>query len=142
MPREQKARQKAGHRKAAHRKAARSDTRFKPGVTPPGARPWKPGESGNPEGSSRGRRLTTLLLGKLKTAFPGDTKGRLTQTLVVEALLRAGILGNVPALKLIFDRVDGPVLGDEGTLPLDDAGVVRVRMTSTRLAELLARRRG
>lgn len=132
--REQKGRQKA---------VRGSDGRFVPGETPEGARPWAPGQSGNPSGSSKARRLTTALLAHLDKPFPRDPGKRKTEELVVQALLRAGVLGNVPALKMIFDRIDGPLAGDEGELPplAPEADVVRLRVSAARLREVLARHR-
>jgi len=77
------------------------------GVTPPGS--WaKEGVPPNPGGYSRKLRLATLLRRKLMQASEPGTEKTLAEELV-ESVIREGIRGNMEAVKLIFDRLEGKV---------------------------------
>lgn len=65
-------------------------------------RPWKPGQSGNPSGYSKQRRVTDEILRMLD-----DGKGidkALAQTMVKQALK-----GNARFMSMLLNRVEGPV---------------------------------
>lgn len=68
---------------------------------PENLRPWKPSESGNPQGHSQGRRLTDAL--KQKLAEPGR------ESLLAEAWYGAALSGSYPHLREILDRTEGKV---------------------------------
>jgi hypothetical protein len=68
---------------------------------PENLRPWKPSESGNPQGHSQGRRLTDAL--KRKLAEPGR------ESLLAEAWYDAALSGSYPHLREILDRTEGKV---------------------------------
>jgi len=70
---------------------------------------WRPGHSGNPRGRPRrGESLAEHLrrvLAETVEVEGGDRKTR--ARLVAEALVAKAIEGNVPACRLIFERVEG-----------------------------------
>jgi hypothetical protein len=76
-----------------------------------GLRPWKPGQSGNPNGRPRRKPLTEELERLLDEIDPTDKKHRRTfRKRIVEALAFQVIKkGNVAAFTEIADRVEGKV---------------------------------
>lgn len=64
-------------------------------------KPWQPGQSGNPSGYSKDRRMTTQLLKQL------EADGELDD--VVTALIREAKKGSFQHIREIFDRLDGKV---------------------------------
>ncbi len=67
-------------------------------------KPFQPGRSGNPKGRPPGRRLVTELRDQLdQTIENGETQG----ALIVRKLVDLAIGGDLAAIKLIFDRIDG-----------------------------------
>lgn len=64
-------------------------------------KPWQPGQSGNPSGYSKDRRMTTQLLKQL------EADGELDE--VVTALIREAKKGSFQHIREIFDRLDGKV---------------------------------
>ena len=62
---------------------------------------WKPGQSGNPKGSTYERRLTKELRELL---MDDDTRAK-----ILETMIRKAIEGEYRYTKEVFDRADGPV---------------------------------
>ena len=91
---------------------------FQPGQSGNPAHQWKPGQSGNPRGRPAGSGwLTSLLRERLAApTAPGDD--RRFADLVVEAIIEKALTGDVRALKLIWERMDGrtPQTIDAGTM--------------------------
>jgi|SRR5215831_1930772 len=84
-------------------------------------RPFQKGQSGNPRGRpKRGAALTDFARwAVLQTAGPDDRRTR--GQALAEALVSKAIEGDVTAIKLLFDRLDGPVpqvLTGEGGGPI------------------------
>jgi uncharacterized protein DUF5681 len=77
------------------------------GRTPPGAKPFQKGISGNPRGGSHRGRLANLLFQQLNEMVEGDPKQRTAAELVVRALIKEAIKGNVRAAEICLERVDG-----------------------------------
>jgi hypothetical protein len=74
-------------------------------------KPWQPGQSGNPAGSSRRQRLTTKIHRKLDRAGQEETFARV-------GLARA-LKGDYRFWSFIFDKLDGrPV--EEGEAILEE----------------------
>jgi len=83
-------------------------------VPPPKEYRWKPGQSGNPAGYSRGRRLADAL----REAIDRDNlEESLIQTWLGKALGRPDMLGgrepDWPWFKELVDRLDGKAVGLE-----------------------------
>jgi Family of unknown function (DUF5681) len=76
-------------------------------------KPWKPGQSGNPQGGRVRRPLTALLEKQLNAIVPGS-KGKLTvgEQLVAQIIKRA-IKKSDALAKEIFERMDGKIAVDE-----------------------------
>lgn len=91
--------------------------RFLPGVTPTGASPWRPGESGNPGGTVQGQSQPGRWLGKLcdlpeddLKAITGDSSASASKRAAAQLILDA--LDEDPstrrrALSMICDRTEG-----------------------------------
>jgi hypothetical protein len=77
--------------------------RFPPDVLQPGARPFKPGESGNPKGGSAKQRMTSALIQAM------NKKEGIDEALANVALSKA-LKGDIRFMELLFDRIDGKVL--------------------------------
>lgn len=78
--------------------------------------PWAKGESGNPRGSpKKALALAPTLRGILRELDP--VTGESYRRCVALALVRAAAAGNVEAIKVVFDRVDGPL-----RVPLEHTG--------------------
>ena len=69
---------------------------------------WKPGQSGNLGGAKREKLMRDALIVSLKRQAEKGLKTRQLQV-VAEALVVKAMEGDVPAIKEIFDRVDGKV---------------------------------
>jgi len=80
-----------------------SDGRFLPGVRQPTAKVWLPGQSGNPEGTSKAQRLTRKLIESLD-----KNDGEMVDALIRVALKEA-LKGNYQFWQHIFDRCDGSI---------------------------------
>ncbi len=100
-----------------------------PNGTPKNLAPaWRRGQSGNPNGRPKGPTLTTLLRRILEaTELCGEpTPGnRTVADCLAEAMIVHAIRGNVGYLKVILDRVEGPVRHGDAP-PADDNVVVYV----------------
>ncbi len=89
---------------------------------------WQPGQSGNPNGRPKGPTLTTLIRRALDaTELCGEPTpvSRIVAECLAEAMIMHAIKGNVGYLKVILDRVEGPVRNG-GAPPPDDKVVVYV----------------
>lgn len=71
-------------------------------------RPWQPGQSGNPNGSSAKQRLTNKLLKML------DEKG--LDEPFLKAGMAAALKGDFAFWKYIYERIDGPIAQAHGGL--------------------------
>lgn len=81
----------------------KQDTRFKPGV------------SGNPKGKPKGARHFSTLIRDAITKVATDT-GTSDDKLIVKALIAKAKEGDLKAVDIVFDRVDGKA---EQTINLD-----------------------
>lgn len=68
-------------------------------------RPFQPGQSGNPAGRPKSKPFREALDRALKAA--GDDKASLEA--VASALVGKAMMGDVPAIKELADRMDGKV---------------------------------
>jgi hypothetical protein len=64
-------------------------------------KPWKPGQSGNPAGYSRGRRLADTLVALI------DETG--ADKALMRVMLRKALEGDPRFMQMVLDRVDGKV---------------------------------
>lgn len=81
----------------------KQDTRFKPGV------------SGNPKGKPKGaRHFSTLIREAIQKVAEGDAEP--TDILIVKQLAKKAKEGDLKAMDIVFDRVDGKA---EQTINLD-----------------------
>ena len=77
---------------------------FKKGVTPPGAKPFKKGQSGNP----KGRPCKIPRLDKLLAEVLGEDKDGITAAKAILMALRAkATKGDVRAAEVLLDRAYG-----------------------------------
>ena len=77
--------------------------RFPPGVVQPGARLWKPGESGNPAGLSKAGRLTQLLIEYI------EKDDRKAAKALIQVAIQQGLKGQFQFFQEIMNRLDGKV---------------------------------
>lgn len=69
--------------------------------------PWQPGRSGNPGGRPKGQTLTS----RLRKIIDQETKdGKDYGDLVMQVLVKAALKGDMKAMSLLLDRVDGKVI--------------------------------
>ena len=85
---------------------------FEPGKTPEGAKPFKPGKSGNPKGRPKGARsLSTILREMLEEPIDivvdGKKERREFREVIIRKLLKKANDGDMRAIQEIFDRVEG-----------------------------------
>ena len=85
---------------------------FEPGKTPEGAKPFKPGKSGNPKGRPKGARsLSTILREMLEEPIDivvdGKKERREFREVFIRKLLKKANDGDMRAIQEIFDRVEG-----------------------------------
>ena len=85
----------------------RGNPNWKKGEVPPGAKPFQKGQSGNPRGGSRRGRLADILLRQLSELVEGDPKQRTAAEVIIRALIREAMRGNVRAMEICLERVDG-----------------------------------
>ena len=97
---------------------------------PPKEFQFKPGQSGNPDGGSKGPRLTTLLNKLLDEEIEiEDAETHLKRKikkaeLVTVALLKQAAKGNVKAIREIMDRIDGKVPQKIGLTGVDGGALI------------------
>lgn len=71
--------------------------------TPPAEHRWTAGRSGNPRGRPPGRSITAMLR-KILDADDGAKARELAEAIIGEA-----IAGNAAAMRIVVDRIDGPL---------------------------------
>lgn len=84
---------------------------------------FKPGQSGNPGGSTRRRLLTDTLVSRL--LWPADEKPhkdelRTTAQVIVEHLIQKALQGDMRAITEIYVRVEGKAAAAAATVPASD----------------------
>jgi len=94
---------------------------------------WIKGQSGNPAGRSKRRRLFDDHLREALSAKRGAVARRLVERLIGEAAQ-----GNVPALKLICERIGGKPKNSEDAA-VANGDELTVEQVRTKLAALLSR---
>ena len=89
---------------------------FQKGKTPEGAKPFQPGQSGNPAGKPKGTehsstRLKRLLVavGKMKNPLTGQTEEFSGLEMMDAAIIARAMKGDVAAYREILDRLEGKV---------------------------------
>ncbi len=70
-------------------------------------KPWKPGQTGNPNGRPKGTSLTLTLRKLLDTPVPG--KDITYAEAVIRRLVAEAMKGNTKAANIILERIDGKV---------------------------------
>jgi hypothetical protein len=91
----------------------------------PVGRPFKPGESGNAAGRAKGRSLTSVLRELVEATKCGAKKlpnGQQVVDVLVEVVLKQALRGNLKAIELIWDRLEGKPLAPirpEGKLTVE-----------------------
>ncbi len=76
---------------------------------PPGnkiGKQFQKGQSGNPNGRPKLTKLTEALREQLAEAMPGASESTIAEE-VARALIREALIGNIGAIKEVFDRVEG-----------------------------------
>ncbi len=79
------------------------------GKFPPGNKVGKQfpkGVSGNPNGRPKLTKLTEALREQLAEAMPGASESTIAEE-VARALIREALIGNIAAIKEVFDRAEG-----------------------------------
>jgi hypothetical protein len=94
---------------------------------------WTKGQSGNPKGRPR-KRLFDDYLREALSAKRGAAARALVQQLIAEATH-----GNVPALKLIAERIGGKPRSAEEIATANNHEALTLEQVRAKLAELLAR---
>jgi uncharacterized protein DUF5681 len=67
---------------------------------------FKPGVSGNPAGRPKSRALSEELRARLREQYPGKDDATYA-TMVARKLIDLAVAGEIPAIKEVFDRVEG-----------------------------------
>jgi hypothetical protein len=91
--------------------------------------PWKPGESGNPGGSSKKMRFTAALKRKLRA----DPK--LLADEFIAAGWKAAMDGDFNFWKYLYERVDGPMPKDEPEPELTAEAIAEMQEIDANLDE-------
>jgi Family of unknown function (DUF5681) len=73
-----------------------------PGKPPKGTQ-FKPGHTGNPKGRPKGSSLQRLLKDLLEFEAGGKSSGEL----IVEQLIKKACRGNLKAIEIVLDRIEG-----------------------------------
>jgi hypothetical protein len=79
------------------------------GKFPPGnkiGKQFPPGVSGNPNGRPKLTKLTESLREQLAEEMPGASESTIAEE-VARALIREALIGNIGAIKEVFDRSEG-----------------------------------
>lgn len=96
----------------------RKNGKWVKGYTPEGAKPWKPGQSGNPKGRPKGKLLTDIIRDHLfdpvtdKDGNPVELAEGVPMTradLVVRKCVERAMEGSFHHLKELLERIDGKV---------------------------------
>lgn len=94
---------------------------------PPAEHQFKPGQSGNPNGAPKGKRISTIMKELLEKELegPDPSSGQYRKMTMAEiialAMVKEASTGNVKAAKEVMDRTEGKVpqpLTGEGGAPL------------------------
>jgi hypothetical protein len=72
-----------------------------------GLKPWKKGQSGNPDGRPKSKILSDAYKRLLEEPFPNDPQGRTYAELIALGQAREAIKGKTPAAAEIADRTEG-----------------------------------
>ncbi len=107
------------------------------GETPPGAKPFPKGQSGNPRGGSHRGRLADLLFRQLSEKVDGDPKERTAAELVVRAIIKEAMKGNVRAMEICLERVDGKMPLPVNVMTREEAAECLAEMLGVDPKELL-----
>jgi len=86
---------------------------------------YKPGECGNPKGRpKKADAMTDILKGELGTLSLVDDKGKAVpaKQAIARKLIDLAMNGDTPALKYIYDRIDGK---PRESIDLDHSGELR-----------------
>ena len=95
---------------------------------------FKPGVSGNPKGKPKGaRHFSTLIREAIKAVAEGDSEPQ--DILMVKALAKKAKAGDLKALDMVFDRVDGKA---EQTINLDGEMTINDGLTQEEKEALLS----
>jgi hypothetical protein len=79
----------------------------KGGIAPPKEHQFKEGESGNPGGRPKGRKLSAAYAAILEKQFPGDPEGRTYAELIALGQAREAIKGKTQAAVEMADLKEG-----------------------------------
>jgi len=92
--------------------------------------PFQPGVSGNPGGRRKEKLWHHAIKKAVLETDPLSTDGRLRLDALAQALVAAGLAGDVAAMREVGDRIDGKVpqalVGDEDEPPIA-VGVIDLR---------------
>lgn len=80
---------------------------WKKGQTVPGATPFKPGQSGNPQGYSRKKRMQDLIEAELDELAANGEHNKAKA--IIKAIVDKAVDGNLQAAEMVLERTDGPV---------------------------------
>ncbi len=90
---------------------------FEPNETPEGAKPFKKGQSGNPNGRPKGSRNRSTIIRewlevsqKIKNPITGETEELEQQDIMTLALIKKAREGDVSAFRELMDGAHGKVL--------------------------------
>ena len=108
--------------------------RLKKGERPANAKIFQPGQTGNPNGSSKAARLTALLRRKLLQAVDTDPEKRTEGELVMQALIDAAKQGGSKHIEIILERMEGKV--PQGVIGPEEARKQLAEMLGVDLEEL------
>ena len=87
--------------------------------------PFEAGKSGNPKGRpKKGKAMTDAL----RTALNKSEDGKQNKRAIAEKLVELARGGNVEAMKMVFERVDGKVPQTNVLQGDEDGGPVTVRV--------------
>ena len=107
------------------------------GQIPTGAKPFQKGQSGNPRGGSHRGRLADLLFRQLSELVEGDPKQRTAAELVVRALIKEALKGNVRAMEICLERVDGKMPLPVNMMSREEAAECLAEMLGVEAKDLL-----
>lgn len=101
--------------------------------------PWVKGQSGNPKGRKKGVKTLTAALRKIMDE-KDEVTGETNRKLVIKALIEAAQAGNVPAMNLIYERLDGKLVA-QAELTGEGGGPIKyeISVTDDETAELTRR---
>jgi hypothetical protein len=71
--------------------------------------PWKPGQSGNPSGGSKKRRLASVLRDLMSEPAAGDSARTVAERWLIDIINGSAKTLNVALIRELLDRHDGPI---------------------------------